>query len=148
MTSEFAVAIHVLVYLDKKGRTLSSEAIAENVCTNPARIRKVMAKLKKANLIDTREGVNGGYHMVQSQDVSLSANEITLGQICWAIGTEPVKVSWHSGAVDRKCQIASGMTGAMEEIYADLNRVCMERLNQITVSDVEKRIKSFSSDKE
>lgn len=48
MTSEFAIAVHALVYLNHKGETVSSEALAENICTNPARVRKVMAKLKKA----------------------------------------------------------------------------------------------------
>ena len=43
MTSEFAIAVHALVFLNHKGETLSSDALADNVCTNPARVRKVMA---------------------------------------------------------------------------------------------------------
>ena len=50
MTSEFAIAVHALVYLNHKQETLASEELAKNVCTNPARIRKVMAKLKKKNV--------------------------------------------------------------------------------------------------
>ena len=59
MTSEFAIAVHALVYLNHKGETVSSEALAENICTNPARVRKVMAKLKKAGLVATRRGSTG-----------------------------------------------------------------------------------------
>ena len=44
MTSEFTIAVHALVFLNHKGETLDSETLAENVCTNPVRIRKVMAK--------------------------------------------------------------------------------------------------------
>ena len=51
MTSEFAIAVHALVFLEHKGIVISSEELAKNVCTNPARIRKVMAKLKRADLI-------------------------------------------------------------------------------------------------
>ena len=51
MTSEFSVAVHALVFLNHKGTTYSSEGLAENICTNPARIRKVMAKLKKVTLL-------------------------------------------------------------------------------------------------
>lgn len=40
---------------------VSSEVLAENICTNPARVRKVMAKLKRAGLVTTREGLDGGY---------------------------------------------------------------------------------------
>lgn len=61
MTSEFTIAVHALVFLNHKATVYSSEGLAENVCTNPARIRKVMAKLKKADLVKTKEGVDGGY---------------------------------------------------------------------------------------
>ena len=59
MNSEFSVAVHTLVFLNHMGTTLSSEELAKNVCTNPARIRKIMAKLKKAGLVDTKEGIDG-----------------------------------------------------------------------------------------
>ena len=68
MTSEFSVAVHALVFLNHKGTTYSSEGLAENICTNPARIRKVMAKLKKAGLVETKEGIDGGYHCIEETD--------------------------------------------------------------------------------
>ena len=73
MTSEFAIAVHALVYLHHKNAVLSSEELAENICTNSARVRKVMAKLKKKDLIGTKEGIKGGYHM------SLDAPRLLLG---------------------------------------------------------------------
>ena len=56
MKSDFSVAVHALVYLSVKGCTLSSDALADNICTNAARVRKVMARLKKAGLVGAREG--------------------------------------------------------------------------------------------
>lgn len=40
MTSEFNVAVHALVYLSHRGGTLSSEELAQNICTNAARVPK------------------------------------------------------------------------------------------------------------
>ena len=48
MTSEFSIAVHALVFLNHKGTVYSSEGLAENICTNAARIRKIMVKLKKS----------------------------------------------------------------------------------------------------
>ena len=56
MTAEFALAIHGLVYLYHRGKMVTSEELAQNICTNPARVRKVMAKLHKAGLIIASEG--------------------------------------------------------------------------------------------
>ena len=88
MTSEFAIAVHALVYLNHKQETLASEELAKNVCTNPARIRKVMAKLKKKDLIATKEGQNGGYH------TSMEAADVNLAMIYDALETEAVCPSW------------------------------------------------------
>ena len=80
MTSEFTVAIHGLVYLHHRGETASSEVLAQNICTNPARVRKVMAKLKKAGLVDTKEGAVGGYQSARAPET------VTLCEIAEALG--------------------------------------------------------------
>lgn len=134
MSSEFSVAVHALVFLNHKGTTLSSEELAKNVCTNPARIRKVMAKLKRAGLIDTKEGVDGGYHFV------LDPSSVTLRQICEALEIRFVSASWQSGDTDMKCLIASGMAAVMDDIYGQLDLLCRERLDGITIRDIDKQI--------
>ena len=58
MTSEFTVAVHGLVFLAHKKTVFSSQALAKNVCTNPARIRKVMSKLKNAHLVETKAWIS------------------------------------------------------------------------------------------
>ena len=134
MTSEFAIAVHALVYLHHKNTVLSSEELAENICTNSARVRKVMAKLKKRDLIETKEGIKGGYHM------SLNACDITLKDICEALQIDVVKAAWRSGSVDMDCMIASGMAGIMDGIYGELDELCKRRLEGITIQDVEKKV--------
>ncbi len=45
--SSFNLAVHALVCLSHSGRSLSSEALSENICTNPTRVRRVLAGLKR-----------------------------------------------------------------------------------------------------
>ena len=54
MDSSFNLAVHALVCLSHSGRSLSSEALSENICTNPTRVRRVLAGLKKAGMVETR----------------------------------------------------------------------------------------------
>ena len=61
MDSSFNLAVHALVCLSHSERSLSSEALAENICTNPTRVRRVQAVLKKAGIVEAREGLDGGY---------------------------------------------------------------------------------------
>ena len=86
MTSEFTIAVHALVFLNHKAQVYSSEGLADNVCTNAARIRKVMAKLKKADLVKTKEGVDGGYLFHRD------SREITLSMVAEAL--DPIRDSF------------------------------------------------------
>ena len=47
MNSDFSLALHALVLLHRRGGVQSSEAMAQNICTNPVRVRRVLAKLKR-----------------------------------------------------------------------------------------------------
>ena len=42
MDSSFNLAVHALVCLSHSRRSLSSEALAESICTNPTRVRRVL----------------------------------------------------------------------------------------------------------
>ena len=134
MTSDYCVAVHALVYLNHKAKVLSSEELAENICTNPARVRKVMAKLKKAGFVKTKEGSEGGYLFDQYAD------RVTLDQIAQALEIRFVDTAWKSGDTDMKCLVASGMAGLMDEIFDDLNEQCRKRLKEITIGTLDHRI--------
>ena len=134
MTSDYCVAVHALVYLNHKAKVLSSEELAENICTNPARVRKVMAKLKKAGFVKTKEGSEGGYLFDQDAD------RVTLDQIAQALEIRFVDTAWKSGDTDMKCLVASGMAGLMDEIFDDLNGQCRKRLKEITIGTLDHRI--------
>lgn len=134
MTSEFAVAVHGLAYLNQKKATISSEELAANVCTNPARVRKVMAKLKKAGIIDTKEGLEGGYHFTKDP------RTVNLKQICDALEVTFVSSSWKSGDENKPCMVSSGMAGVMDEIYEELNELCRIRMEEITVKDIQQKL--------
>lgn len=143
MNGLFCVAAHALVYLDKRGCMLSSEELAANICTNPARVRKVMAKLKKAGLVATKAGNDGGYHLL------CAPNEVTLEQIADALEVRFVEPAWHSGAgVDCGCLVASGMAGVMDGLFDDLDRRCRERLSQLSLADLELQLEQAAARKE
>ncbi len=134
MTGEFGIAIHALVFLNRKQAIICSDLLAKSVCTNPARVRKVLAKLKAAKLVGAKEGPEGGYFMV------LPPEDITLDQVLSALNLEPISCSCGSADTDVKCAVASGMADAMEHLRASLNARCMEHLKTVTVADIDAEI--------
>jgi len=134
MTSEFAIAVHTLVFLNHKGTHQNSDKIAENVCTNPATIRKILSQLKKAGLVETKEGSDGGFAFM------LDPDKVSLDKVLEAVADKPVAVSKRTGNIDLDCQISSNMGFIMDQIYDMMNLACAQRLSEITVSDIDKQI--------
>lgn len=134
MTSEFTIAVHSLVYLNHKASTVKSNEIADNVCTNPARIRKILAKLTKAGLIETKEGKNGGYYF------SKKAKDVTLDKVLTAINENTVDALWKSGDINKECLISSGMSKVIDEIYFEINNISIKFLKEISIDDINNKI--------
>ena len=131
MDSSFNLAVHALVCLSHSGRSLSSEALAENICTNSTRVRRVMAGLKKAGMVETREGSDGGYRLCADPAA------LSLRQVAEAVNACFVDCAWRSGDIDRECAICSGMAGVMDTLYRQMNEQCAAYLAQITIADIE-----------
>ena len=72
MNGDHSLAVHALVYLDHRATHLPSQILAENICTNAARVRKVMRPLASAGLIATKEGAEGGYALARRRTRGLS----------------------------------------------------------------------------
>lgn len=142
MNGEFNAAVHGLVYLNHKGNMVSSEALAANICTNPARVRKIMAKLKKAGLVGAKEGPEGGYSFLGDPA------KTSLRTVAEAVDAQFVSHGWRSGADDMECLIASGMADLLDGIYDQLERLCLERLGRVTIADLDGRIFGPASHKE
>ena len=85
-----------------------------------------MAKLKKAGLVSTKEGSEGGYSLAKN------AQQITLKQISAALQIEFVSSHWRSGSQNLDCMVASGMADVMDRLYSDLDALCQKRLEGIT----------------
>ncbi|OXM14199.1 RrF2 family transcriptional regulator [Paenibacillus herberti] len=135
MNSEFTIAVHSLVYLAYvPERSASSEAIAENVCTNPARVRKVMGFLKRSGYVATREGSGGGYRLTAEP-----AN-VTLKDIYETIARGSLMPNWCSGDPDCECVVGSNMQEVMNGIFCGAEQRLEEYFEGLTIASVLSRI--------
>ena len=134
MTSDFCIALHALVFLDHKACAVSSVQLADNICTNAARVRKVMAPLRNAGFVETSEGLGGGYK------ITADPAKISLAKIAQTLNTKFVEMNWYSGNPEKDCLVSSGMGAIMDGILNDLDNVCIAHLKNTTVADVSKKI--------
>ena len=113
----------------------SSQKIADNVSTNPARIRKIMSCLRKHGFVRTKEGIGGGYILQRDPD------EITLGQIYRSVSGGTIKPNWCSGDPEEECVVASNIQLVMDEVFEETDQYFSEYLDRISIASILKKIK-------
>jgi len=137
MNSEFVIAVHGLVLLAHRPEGMAtSDEIADNVCTNPVRVRKVMSCLRRNGYIDTREGPGGGYRLVSRPD------ELTLADIYRALAAGSLAPSWCSGDPDKDCVISSNMGEVMNAVFCGADRQLEQYFEGITIGRMLSQVKA------
>lgn len=136
MNSEFTIAVHSLAFLaNLPGHMASSELIAKNVCTNPARIRKIMSILRRHGFVRTKEGIGGGYIL------ECDPYEVTLARVYRAVSSGTLKPHWCTGDPQESCLISSKMHCVMDRIFTEAEEHYVQYLGQITIQSVLEQIK-------
>ena len=142
MNGMFCVAVHALICLDKRGCMLSSEELATNICTNPARVRKIMSKLKKAGLVKSIRGASGGYVLEKKP------SEISVGDILRALegSLEPVKCAAIDTTTGEGCMASDGCV--TKYVWQKINDSINDTVNQIMLDELIRESKSINPDGE
>jgi len=131
--SRLTIAIHALAWTASHerlgGEWTTSDQIAKSVKTNPVVIRRLMAELVKAGLLESARGPGAGWRL------SRRPEEITLGQVAAALGAEPT-FAMHRNEPSPTCPIAQGIRPALAPVYARVDDAVRRELQRTTLSDV------------
>ena len=130
MDTKFSVALHILTMISESKDTLSSQALATSVGTNASYIRKVIALLKNAGLIQSHQGKT-------SYQLSKSPKDITLLNIYFAT-QEVSHISLfhvHQNS-NPDCPVGKHIQGAVSPLFASAEAQLEKELAQQTLEDV------------
>lgn len=129
----FGLSLQALVVLTKNCTTCSSATIAEKLQSEPTILRRILAKLAKENILETREGREGGYRLKKP------AEQITLAEIYRALQVgEPL----CNGMVDTTGLHPFGleMKAAFSDIAEEIDNQVIQVLGRYTLADLAGRI--------
>lgn len=118
----FGTAVHALILLAKCEGMLSSAAIACDVQSHATFLRRVLAQLTHAGIVEAREGRNGGYYLKRRPD------QITLADIFLAVQSD-----CSEQEVREEC--APGRQ-KLEAIMEEVQKQTVELLKQHTLADL------------
>ncbi|TGL49924.1 Rrf2 family transcriptional regulator [Leptospira wolffii] len=127
--SRYSIAIHILSLLEKEeGFSSSSQILADSIGTNPVVVRSIMGKLKKAGLLESKQGIAGAR-------LSSPPEEIRLLQIYKAVETPAPLFSLHEKP-NPKCPVGRKIQGALAGIFLEAQAAMEDKLAEFTLADV------------
>ncbi|MDY3846489.1 MAG: Rrf2 family transcriptional regulator [Eubacteriales bacterium] len=137
MDTKFSVSIHVLILISESPNPISSDQMAESVGTNASYIRKILALLKKAEIVDGHRGISGYRLTVAPQQLSLL-------QVYKAV-TEQSKLHLldiHQNPEDR-CIVGRNIKPVLTDMFADVEEGFARSLAGKTLADCIESIRKY-----
>jgi Rrf2 family protein len=130
----FATGVHVLVLLAADPDTLqTSTDIAEKLDTNPVVVRRVLASLQQAKLIESQKGPTGGSRLLRSP------RAISLAEVYQAVETGSL---FHAPRVHASVPVR--VNAALGKIFSSATEALMKDFEKTTLSQVLKRVSKAS----
>lgn len=134
MNSQLAIALHTLGFLAARdGGPLTSEVIAHTYGTSPVVVRRVLAKLRAAGLVETRPGAGGGTALARP------AAEITLRQAFEAVMESSHLMRRPPGDADSA--VSDVIAAYIDSLYTEAEQAFLQRLEQVTVAEVDRQVR-------
>src|SRR5450432_1106075 len=134
---QFSIAVHILAGLacgcDKEGVT--SGHLAESVNTSASFVRRTLAKLSKAGLVETATGKAGACWLAKD------AKQISLLDIYRAVDA-PKAFSIHDYSEQKECFVSCHIKSALERVLAKPQKALEASLAGISLAQIVAEVKN------
>ncbi|VEP17415.1 Rrf2 family protein [Hyella patelloides LEGE 07179] len=131
MNSRFAVAVHILAYLEYvQGRPATSEEIATSVNTNPVVVRRLLSILRQAGLTKTQFGVGGGAFLARP------GSKIALLDVYEATEENADLFSLNRLNPRTDCDVGAHLQVTLEKIFGEAEQALKQALEKVTIEEV------------
>jgi Rrf2 family protein len=130
VNTQFPIAVHILAALGYHGgRDLTSAALAMSVNTSPSFVRRVVAKLSKAGLVETATGKAGACWLARKP------KDISLLNIYEAVDA-PKAFSIHHYKEQKACAVSCHIKSALDKALARTQTAMEASLKEITLEKI------------
>lgn len=128
--TQFSIAVHLMAGLGfATSGDVTSTRLAGSINTSPSFVRRTLAKLSKANLVETTMGKNGSCALARDP------GEISLLDIYRAVDA-PKAFAIHEYPEQRSCPVSCKIRSAMDNVLHRSQTSFESSLAGMTLADV------------
>ena len=127
--SRLSLALHTLSHMaGEPDRVRTSADIAEHAGTNPVFVRRVLGRLRDAELLTSKKGHAGGWRLARAPE------KITLADIYLALGESLVASADEADGPN--CSVENALHRRVAEVLEDVEKSLIRRLRETTILEV------------
>jgi Rrf2 family protein len=139
LTSRFTMALHALGMIAREGERsrggpVTSAALARSINTNPVVVRRVLADLRRAGLVETRRGVGGGVALARP------ASRISLRAVWESLADREQIFGRHPSGPNPHCPVGRCTADYLEELYGDAEEALKASLGKVTLAELQRDV--------
>lgn len=139
MNSQLPIAFHILGFLaSQRGESVTSDVLAHTYGTSPVVLRRVLAKLQRAGLVETKRGVHGGSVLARDPGA------INLSEAYAAVLGDARVLQRPSDSCEGA--IASALARFVDDVMGDAEQALLDRLEAVTVAEMDTRVRANIGD--
>ena len=128
--SKFAVAVHALaVIAHHADERHTSRAIAGSISTNPVVIRRLLAQLARAGIVESSHGAKGGFRLAKP------AAKVSLLDVYKAVEDCGSLFALHEKK-NEKCPVACRMAAILQGVFTRVESKIVPELKRTTLADI------------
>lgn len=128
--TQFSIAVHLMLALGLNcGKEVTSAQMAMSVNTSPSFIRRILAKLSKANLVTTTTGKSGFTTLAKTAD------KISLLEIYKAVDA-PQTFAIHDYPSQRYCEVSCNIESVMKKVLCKAQNSFETTLGETSLAEV------------
>ena len=130
INTQFPIAVHILAALGyRRGQDTTSATLAMSVNTSPSFVRRILAKLSKAGLVETATGKAGACWLAKD------AKNISLLDIYEAVDA-PKAFSIHDYTEQKTCPVSCNIKIALDHALSKTQKAMEASLKEISLEKI------------
>jgi len=128
--TQFSIAVHLMIALGFKcEKQVTSSELAMSINTSPSFVRRILAKLSKANLVNTTTGKSGACLLAKKP------KDISLLEIYKAVDA-PQTFAIHDYPVQSQCRVSCNIEATMRKVLARAQNSFEGSLGETSLAEV------------
>lgn len=130
INTQFPIAVHILAALGyHRGQETTSARLAMSVNTSPSFVRRILAKLSKAGLVETATGKAGACWLAKD------ARSISLLDIYEAVDA-PKAFTIHGYTEQKACPVSCNIKTALDHALSKTQKAMEASLKEISLEKI------------